>query len=75
MCEWKRIWATHGLEELPLPTDAPTWEGLPSLTAHDLRQAIGSFSLATASGPTRVPPKALGHLPDEALRRLANMFE
>ncbi|CAK0845395.1 unnamed protein product, partial [Prorocentrum cordatum] len=73
--EWKRIWATHGLEELPLPTDAPTWEELPSLTVHDLRQAIRSFSLVNASGPTRIPPKALEHLSDEALSRLAQMFK
>eukprot|EP00959_Pyramimonas_sp_CCMP1952_P387148 8113636-Pyramimonas_sp.AAC.1 len=57
MDEWKRIWATHGLEELPSPTDAPTWEELPSLTVHDLRQAIRYFSLVTPSGPTRIHPR------------------
>eukprot|EP00959_Pyramimonas_sp_CCMP1952_P420965 8818501-Pyramimonas_sp.AAC.1 len=72
---WKRIWATHGLEELFLPTCALALEELPSLTVHDLRQAIRSFSLVTALGPTRIPPKALEHLSGEALRRLALMFE
>eukprot|EP00959_Pyramimonas_sp_CCMP1952_P164685 3442378-Pyramimonas_sp.AAC.1 len=72
---WKRIWATHGLEELLPPTDAFAWGELPGLTVHDLRQAIRSFSLVTASGPTRVPSKALEHLSDEALGRLAQMFE
>eukprot|EP00959_Pyramimonas_sp_CCMP1952_P463108 9484349-Pyramimonas_sp.AAC.1 len=37
----------------PMDADAPTWKELPSLTVHDLRHAIRSFSL---SSPPRGPP-------------------
>ena len=49
-----------------LPEDAGQWDVLPPITVPMLRDAIRSFPLRTAAGQTRLSPRTLEVLSDEA---------
>ena len=72
--KWEGIWKTHQQELLPLPPEAHAWPQLPPITAELLRRVVSTYPARTASGHTKLPPRALRCLSDEALCTLGALL-
>ncbi|CAK0828526.1 unnamed protein product [Prorocentrum cordatum] len=74
MKPWIDIWNYHGLTSMELPPDAHTWDKLPPLKTHDVRDVMRSFPWRTGVGQSGIPPRALEDLSDEALHAMVAVY-
>ncbi|CAK0855600.1 unnamed protein product, partial [Prorocentrum cordatum] len=67
MTTWQRIWGTNQLTFRERPAQCDAWEPLPAIASNRLLGAFRSFAASSAREPSRLVPRSLGQLSDEAL--------